>query len=157
MSMPNPQSPQNSNKPSKIPEEKKFESDQNGRSTHETKTDKTSNGTKNSGKESNLFLNIPSNIEQIVVYVLLIISLFIILFFSSLIGGLILGIVAGYYFASEIVYYLRHLTEIPKSVDQFRFLVLIAVLLGLFIALPGLFIGAVVIATFKQVITGTRL
>lgn len=115
------------------------------------------NGNKGS---SNQCCNIPSysasNPETMVTYILLVLGLLILLFISNIFGGLIIGMVAGYYFSSEIIGYLRNLTQIADGKNQFLFIVLAAVLLGLLIAAPGIFIGAVIVAAFKQVLAGPR-
>lgn len=91
-----------------------------------------------------------------VTYALLIIGLILLLFFSNLLGGLIIGMIAGYYFASEIIYYIRNMGQIVSGQDQLRYVVLTAVLIGLFIAAPGIFLGAAIVAAFKQVLAGPR-
>jgi hypothetical protein len=73
-----------------------------------------------------------------------------------MLGGLLIGMVAGYYFSSEIIYYIRNIGQIIGGQDQLRYVVLTALLLGLFIAAPGIFIGAAIVATFKQVMFGSR-
>lgn len=88
-------------------------------------------------------------------YGLLIVGVLLLLLGNHWLGGLILGAVTGYYFASDIVYYLRNLKNTFSGQEQVRYVILSALLLGLFIAVPGIFIGAVVVATLKQVISGT--
>lgn len=97
-----------------------------------------------------------SNREQTITYVLLILGLILILFANSLLGGLIIGMVVGYYFAPEIIYYIRNLGQIVGGQNQIRYIVLAALALGLFIEAPGIFIGAIIVATFKQVMTGSQ-
>jgi hypothetical protein len=91
-----------------------------------------------------------------IVYILLALGLLILLFVNNLLGGLMIGMVSGYYFAEEIVYYVRNLGQIVKGQDHLRYVISAAVLLGLFIAAPGIFIGAIIVATFKQVMAGPR-
>jgi len=95
-----------------------------------------------------------SNQEQLLAYSLLTIGLLILLFFNNLLGGFIIGIVAGYYFAKEIIYYIRNIGQITGGHDQLRYVILTAVLLGLFIAAPGIFIGAIIVAAFKNAMHG---
>jgi hypothetical protein len=97
-----------------------------------------------------------SNREQTITYVLLILGLLLILFANGLLGGLIIGMVTGYYFAPEIIYYIRNLSQLVGGQDQHRYIVLAALALGLFIAAPGIFIGAIIVATFKQVMAGPQ-
>lgn len=93
--------------------------------------------------------------EQMIVYILLILGLILILFASPLLGGLIIGMVVGYYFAADIIHYLRNIGQVVGGQDQLRYIVLAALGLGLFIAAPGIFIGAIIVATFKQVLAGS--
>lgn len=91
--------------------------------------------------------------EQMITYALLILGLFL-LFINNFFGGLVLGMVSGYYFADNIIYYLRNIGKILGGHDHLRYITLTALLLGLFIAVPGIFIGAAIVAAFKQVIEG---
>ena len=94
-----------------------------------------------------------SHKEQTIIYLLLAAGLLILFFFNNLLGGLIIGGVTGFYFASEIICYLRNLGQIVRGNDQLRYVILTALLLGLFIEAPGIFIGALIVALFKQVFT----
>lgn len=91
------------------------------------------------------------NKEQTITYILLVLGL-LILFFNNLIGGFIIGMVAGYYFAPEIVYYVRNIKQIFSGPDQLRYIVLSGLLLAFLIAAPGVFIGAVIVAALKQLL-----
>lgn len=113
--------------------------------------EKTSEKTDPKTKVDDLYTYAKSNREQTITYILLILGLILLLMFNSLLGELIIGMVAGYYFAPEIIYYFRHIDEIFKSQNQTRHIVLIALLLSLFIAAPGIVIGAAIVAAFKQV------
>lgn len=97
-----------------------------------------------------------NNKEAAVTYALLLIGILLLIFDAFLLGSLIIGLVAGYHFAHEIVFYLRNLTHVFAGQDQVRYLVLTAVIVALFIAIPGIFIGAVVAAVFRQVILNNR-
>lgn len=124
-------------KPNAAPSQKKGEAPSNGVS----------------GKNRKDFIKHNSfNTEQLIVYLLLIIGLLLLLFVNNLLGGLIIGMVTGYYFASEIFSYARNIGQIIKGQDQLRYIVFTAVLFGLFIAAPGIFIGAAVVAAFKQLV-----
>ena len=92
-----------------------------------------------------------SHKKQSITYAFLVIGL-LLLFFSNLwLGGLILGGVIGYYFSSEIVFYIRNIRNIFSGQEQIRFVILTALLLGVVITIPGIFVGAIVIAALKQV------
>lgn len=112
-------------------------------------------GNKNQAKENNkkgddFFAYAKSNKEQTIAYILLVLGLLFLLFYNNLLGGLLIGLVAGYYFSSEIIYYLRNIGQVVGGQDQLRYVILTALLLGLFIAAPGIFIGALVVAVFKN-------
>jgi len=94
-----------------------------------------------------------TNREQLFIYILLALGLILTLFTSSLLGTLIIGLVAGYYFASQIIYFVRNLGQMVGGQDQLHYVVLAAIALALFIEAPGIFIGAIIVATFKQVLT----
>jgi uncharacterized membrane protein len=94
-----------------------------------------------------------SNKEKVITYILLVLGL-LLLFFNNMLGGLLIGVVAGYFFDSEIIYYIRNLNQIISGQEHIRYVVLTALVLGLLIAAPGIFIGAVIIAIFKQVLFG---
>lgn len=120
---------------------------------HESMEDKvrdTFRNMRDSKKVDELYSYAQNNKEQTMIYVLLIVGL-LVLFFNYILGGLIIGMVAGYYFADEIVYYIRNLGQIINGHDQLRYVILSAVLLGLFISAPGIFIGAAIVAAFKHV------
>lgn len=91
--------------------------------------------------------------EQIITYILLVVGI-LLLFVNSLVGGLIIGMVAGYYFTEDIVYYIRNIGHILSGHDHLRYITLTGLLLGLFIAAPGIFIGAAIVAAFKQLVEG---
>ena len=110
------------------------------------------NGGENGKKGGDIFNYARSNKEQTITYILLAIGLLCLLFLNNLFGGLIIGMVAGYYFAEEIIYYIRNIGQVVKGQDQVRYIVLTALLLGLFIAAPGIFIGALIVAAFKKVL-----
>lgn len=94
-----------------------------------------------------------SHKEATITYILLVLGL-LLLFFNNMLGGLLVGVVAGYCFDSEIIYYIRNLNQIINGQEHIRYVVLTGLLLGLLIAAPGIFIGAVIMAIFKQVLFG---
>lgn len=106
-------------------------------------------------KESEAYHYAVSNKEQTVTYILLALGI-LLLFFNPLFGEIIVGLVAGYHFAPQIVYYLRNLSQIFEGQDQLRYIVLTGTLIALFITAPGIFIGAVIAALFKQFIFSNR-
>jgi hypothetical protein len=135
----------------------RVEADEKRSSQRQTqeKGNKESGKRDDSNKVRDIYTLAASNKEQTIAYILLILGLLLLLFFNNLLGGLIIGMVAGYYFAPEIIHYIRNLNEVTKGQeDPIRYIVLAALLLGLFIAAPGIFIGALIVATFKQVMAG---
>lgn len=136
--------------------QKDRESQKTHKEKFEEKAHEAYRSIRDSKKVDEIYHYAKSNKEQTVAYVLLALGLLILLFFDNLLGGLIIGMVAGYYFAEEIVYYIRNLGQIIGGQDQLRYVVLTALLLGLFIAAPGIFIGAAIVATFKQVFGAPR-
>ncbi|MDP1880567.1 MAG: hypothetical protein Q8K60_06480 [Parachlamydiaceae bacterium] len=90
-------------------------------------------------------------VHQIITYILLVLGL-ILFIFNNLIGGLIIGIVVGYYYSNDIIVYLRNFRYLTS--DHLRFVTLIFLLIALFIAAPGIFVGAAIVAAFRQVIEG---
>lgn len=103
---------------------------------------------------SEILTDIFHNPEAYITYALLIVGILLLFFDYILLGSLIVGLIAGYHFSHEIVFYLRNLTNVFAGQDQVRYIVLTAVIISLFIAVPGIFIGAIVAAVFKQVIRG---
>lgn len=94
------------------------------------------------------------NTEASVTYLLLALGIASLFFGYILLGSLLVGLIAGYHFAHEIIFYLRNLSHVFAGQDQVRYIVLTAVIIALFIAVPGIFIGAIVAAVFRQVIQG---
>lgn len=93
-----------------------------------------------------------NNKEHTITYILLAIGLLLLIFlYESIVGELIIGAVAGYHFASQITHYLRNIGQVFAGQDQLRYVVLTGLILGLFIEAPGIFIGALIVAAFKQV------
>lgn len=92
--------------------------------------------------------------EAAITYTLLAVGILLLIFNVFLSGSILIGLVAGYHFSHEIVFYLRNLTQIFAGQDQVRYIVLTAVIIALFIAIPGIFLGAIVAAVLKQSIWG---
>lgn len=105
--------------------------------------------------QGDFFNYISTHREHTAVYLLLALGLLLVLFTSFLIGGFMIGAIGGYYFSPEIIYYIRNLNQIAGGKDQLRYVIIAALSVALFIEAPGIFIGAVIVAIFKQVIKGT--
>lgn len=106
-------------------------------------------GTVKNIKDSEFYSYASSNKEQTISYILLALGI-ILLFINTFVGGLIVGMVAGYHFSKQVVYYLRNLNKIFEGHDQLRYIVLSGVLFALLIAAPGVFVGAAIVAIFKE-------
>jgi len=102
-------------------------------------------------KESDLYHYASSNKEQTATYILLAIGI-ILLFLNLHVGSFILGAVAGYHFSNEIVSFLRNLTQIFEGWAKLRNITLLAILVALLISIPGLVIGALIVAALKQLL-----
>lgn len=95
---------------------------------------------------------ISKNKSQSLIYAFLALGFFLFLFSEPWFGGLILGSVIGYYFSSDIVFYLRNLGHIFSGEEKMRHAILAVLIISLIIAAPGIFIGAIVVAALRQVI-----
>ncbi len=115
---------------------------------------KTDRDFRESNRTDDFYHYVKSNKQQTITYILLALGLLSLLIFDPLFGGLVIGMVAGYYFASEIVHYFRNFNQIFSGNNRIRSVVLGALLLGFFIAAPGIFIGAAIVALFRHVVQG---
>jgi hypothetical protein len=106
---------------------------------------------RNARKLDSLYGHGTPNQEQIITYVILVIGL-VTVFINTLVGGLILGGVVGYFFAPEVIYYLKNVGQLFNSHDPIRYIVIVALLIGLFIAAPGFFLGAIIAAAVKHLL-----
>ena len=95
---------------------------------------------------------IKENKGSLITYLFLLVSLLFLILADFFLGSLILGLTAGYHFSYEIVFYLRNLSHLFEGHEHLRFIVLTAVIIGLILSIPGMFIGAIVAAVFKYVI-----
>ena len=148
--------PGDERKSSETYSQKERESQKIHQENFEDKTRDSFRNIRDSNKVDDIYDYAKTNKEQTIAYILLVLGLLFLLFFNNMLGGLLIGMVAGYYFSSEIFYYIRNIGQIIGGQDQLRYVVLTALLLGLFIAAPGIFIGAAIVAIFKQVMFGSR-
>lgn len=88
---------------------------------------------------------------QVVTYLILIIGL-ILLFADRFLGGLILGGVGGFYFSNEILSFLKRIGSFFSNESQWNDAVIVLILVGLFIAAPGFFIGALLVAGIRRLL-----
>jgi len=95
---------------------------------------------------------VKQNKESLLTYLFLLIGFFFLVMGDFFLGSMIIGLTAGYHFSYEVVFYLRNLNHIFEGHEHLRFLVLTAVIIGFFLSIPGMFIGAIVAAVFKHVI-----
>jgi ABC-type multidrug transport system fused ATPase/permease subunit len=99
----------------------------------------------------NLFSYAKGNTRDTIAYILLIIGI-ILLFFQPHYGGLIIGIISGLYFSNEIIYIAGHFNDLIEEQGMVRVLVISALLAGLFIMAPAIFLGAAIGAIAIKVI-----
>lgn len=126
------------------------------RETADDKTKDSSWAFRDTKRMDELYRYAVSDKVQTITYILLILGLLLMIFYNNLLGGLIIGMVTGFYFASEIIYAIRNVGQVIGRQDYVRYIVLAAFFLGLFIAAPGIFIGSIIVAAFKQLIEGPR-
>lgn len=81
-----------------------------------------------------------SNTRDSIAYVVLIIGI-ILLFFHPLYGGALIGLIAGFYFSSEVLAFLQAINHLIDEQGIVRSLVAGALLAGLFISAPAVFLG----------------
>lgn len=99
---------------------------------------------------------VSSHKQQTMTYAILAIGLFLLLFSNEWLGGLLIGAVIGCVFSSEIIAYARNLRNLfSGGGDQVRLVVLTGLAIGILIALPGIFVGGVVVAALKQIFCKT--
>ena len=84
---------------------------------------------------------VKTNPKDVVAFLILIAGV-ILLFFERFSGELLLGVVFGLYYSQEIQALLTHFNEFIEEQGVVRGIVLGVTALALFIAAPGVFIGA---------------
>jgi hypothetical protein len=101
-------------------------------------------------QESSLYHRALGNKEQTLSYILL--GLGLLLFFVDylFVGGLLIGAVLGYHFSTSIAHYLRTIPRIIEGPDQLRYILITGLLIVLLFTVPGILIGALFAAIFKQ-------
>ena len=95
-----------------------------------------------------------SNTQDTIAFVLMVIGIMWIFLSGGIYAGILVGLVAGFYFADEIILNVRSLNETIQKVGMTHALILGGMFVALFIAAPGIFIGAAVAAGLKQIIKG---
>jgi hypothetical protein len=89
-----------------------------------------------------------NNTQHTIALVLLLIGIIWFLF-HFFYGGLLIGLVAGFYFSKELAEVFTSCKKFIKDLGTARSLVLAGTLLALFIAAPGIFIGAAIMVGLK--------
>lgn len=102
-------------------------------------------------RDSGMYQYATSNKIKTITYLLLVLGI-ILIFFNNFIGTLFVGFVAGYHFSDAIVRFIQNLPQLINFDDQVQGVVMAAVALTLFIVAPGLPIGAVIVAVFKELL-----
>ena len=86
-----------------------------------------------------------------IVYIVLLIGL-VLSFFRPFLGDALIGIVVGLYFAEELVEGSRKLNDFIERQGLFRMVIFCFLGIALFIAAPGIFLGAAVAFALKMLI-----
>lgn len=94
------------------------------------------------------------NGADIAAYIVLFIGILLLLFQHTFLGGLLIGIVGGVYFADALIIWAKNMQNYVESEGIVRSLVFAGVFLGLFIAAPGIFIGAAAAIGVRQLFLG---
>lgn len=89
-----------------------------------------------------------NNVKDTVAFVVMVVGIFW-MFVNSFWGGIIVGLVAGFYFSREIVYVVKSFNEFIEAQGIARTAILAGTALALFIAAPGILIGAAAMAGLK--------
>lgn len=92
-----------------------------------------------------------TNTRDIIAYIVLIIGLFL-LFFQPIYGAALIGMVFGLYYAKEILTYLREFKTRFNQQEMVKTLIAVGTLLGIFIVMPMLVIGAALIVALKFIL-----
>jgi hypothetical protein len=95
-----------------------------------------------------------SNKRDTLAYAMLVLGI-ILLFFRPFIGELLIGAVLGVYFAEDIYAIWKNLDERIEREGMARSLTLAAVFLALFIAAPGIFLGALIVLGIKLLLAAS--
>lgn len=92
-----------------------------------------------------------SNTRDTISYVVLIVGI-ILLFFHPFYGGAIIGLIAGFYFSSEILAFLHHVSDFVDEQGIVKSLIAGGLIVGLFISAPAIFIGIAIAIAIRQIL-----
>lgn len=149
-------SPESSAQSSSVPPKKEGNDDFSTKNKEREQKNSEKNTLHDSTRDYAFIEYTKHNKEAVCTYALLLIGILFLVFNGFLLGSLLIGLVAGYHFSHEIIFYLRNLTQIFAGQEKVRYIVLTAVIVSVFIAIPGIFIGALVAAVLREVIAGNR-
>lgn len=93
-----------------------------------------------------------TNTADTIAYIVLFIGI-VLWIFQYFLGGLLIGLVAGFYFGEILILWAKNLRDYVEYEGVIRSLILIGVLLGLIIAAPSIFIGAIAAIGVRYIIT----
>jgi ABC-type phosphate/phosphonate transport system permease subunit len=97
-----------------------------------------------------------TNTRDTVAYVILATGLLLSLFNASWLGYTLVGIVFGLYYGREMYAFAASYREFLKEKGHVKSLILAGTLLGIFIAAPFLFVGALVAVAFRQFLVSEK-
>lgn len=103
---------------------------------------------KKSENIDNLIQYAQNNVQDTIAYALMAIGI-IWTFFHGFYGGILIGLVAGFYFSKEIVKLIKNYNDFIEEQGTARSLIAGGTALALFIAAPGIFIGAAIMIGLK--------
>jgi hypothetical protein len=140
-----PQSQEAQSQEAQTPQEAKKPEIQNVESkANESKSfEQKNSGQKSSEPKPTLIGFVQDNLAETIAYVVLFAGL-ILSIFNPVIGGALVGVVLGIYFSQEIIVRAMSFKDLIMTEGIFRGFIVIAAVLALFIASPGLLLGTII-------------
>lgn len=113
------------------------------------------NDSKTQDKFDELYSLTQSNKLDTVVLIILLIGILVSVY-NLLYGGLLIGIVFGYYFADDLMTHAKNIRNYIENEGNIKALVIGGLVIGLFIATPAIFIGALAAIAVKLLVKALR-
>ncbi|KAF3363247.1 hypothetical protein PHSC3_000137 [Chlamydiales bacterium STE3] len=92
-----------------------------------------------------------SSTRDSIAYVILIVGI-ILLFFHPFYGGFLIGLIGGFYFSSELLAFLQSINHLIDEQGIVRSLIAGALLIGLLICAPAIFLGIAAAVGIRQIL-----